>query len=1206
MIKRLVFLFIIFHYSFLIVFPQDINKAFEYYDAGQYDKAAVEFENALPTIEEKYGSTDTTYYSNYLVFTAYSYEKCQQYFKAETYYLKAKAIYEENDAIYCPLFSSILISLGQLYEDQLNYEKTEPIYLQLLKIVKKTLGDDHPNYAWTLAKICSIYNGMGDHSKAETFCIQVLETDKKLFGEISKEYAIDLNNLAITYEVKKDYVNAELYYKKELHIWKYLESDKYQYYYIRTLHHLAKLYHYLTKDYGQGESFYLQILQVLKKNKGENDEGCKTIITELAHLYQEMCDYEKAETLYLRALEINRKILGEEHPDYARSLNNLAILYREIGNYEKAETLFLQTLEIRKKVLGEELPEYATSLNNLAHLYFDMGNYEKAETYFLRVLCFSVDTNDKSNDYAIILNNLGQLYNEINNYEKAEFYLLKASRVFINLHDMDSVNYANNLTNLANLYWKLCNYEAAELLFIQALEIRKKVLGEEHPDYAVSLNNVAIIYRDMGRYEKAESFLIQALEITKIVFGVEHPNYANSLNNLAVTYNDVFNYEKAEPLYLQALEIRRKVLGDKHPAYANSLNNLAFFYYNIGNYEKAEPLYLKSLEIKKKVFGEGHSYDDPTLENLALLYVNIGEKEKAEPLLIEVTKIKRSQVEQQLSFLSETEMTKYLKKVLDSFEIFQGFSLKRKIDNPSIACESYNVELTTKGLLLHSGVQMRKKILSLVDTTVIRIYNDWVTLKASLAKQYTLPISQRTLDVKAIEEEANTLEKQLTRSSQTFAQGQQQLKTQWNDVQEKLKGDEVAIEFSSFNYHDGKRWTDSTYYVALVLRKNDEYPKMIYLCEEKQLDSLLNQATGSYAQKTEQLYSTRGVIINGTTQPQQLASELYDLIWRPIDSLLNGISTVYYSPSGLLHKISFAAITALDSMCLLDKYKLVQLGSTAEIVWSENKEQYISVSDTAFICGGINYDKMKKEKDTEEENELFVYNRGPQISKDSTRSISWRYLPGTLKEAKYIDSLFRKNKISTALYSDSNATETMFKNLSGQGSQIIHLSTHGFFFPEPKKEKPKDAFIRMGEETYRYSENPLLRSGLILAGANYVWKGGEQTPGQDDGILTAYEVSNMNLYNTKLVVMSACETGLGDIKGSEGVFGLQRAFKMAGVDYIIMSLWKVPDKETTEFMKLLYSNCLSNHSIREAFYLTQTTMRKKYNPYYWAAFVLVE
>jgi len=1095
MINKLLFLLFILLSSFFIAFSQDVNKALEYFNSGQYEKAATEFENALPEIEKTYGANDTSFFSICLIYAAVSFDRSYQLDKAEIYNLKAKKVYELNNAINCTLYSVVLNNLAFLYQEKGKYENAELLYLQALQIKKEVLGVKHSDYAAALNNLATLYQNMGYYKKAEPLYLQAIQIDKESLGEYHPGYATDLNNLAEFYIAIGNYEKAE--------------------------------------------PLYLQALQITKKTLSEESPDYAISLTCLANLYQTLGKYEQAETLYLRALQIKKKVIGEDHPSYSTSLNNLALLYQSMGMYEKSESLYLKTLKIEKKILGEEHPDYATSLHNLASLYEFLGNYEKSES-----------------------------------------------------------------------------------LYLQALQITKKAFGEEHPDYANSLNSLATLYTTLGNnrtdqlaglnialsyYEKAVPLYMQALQIWKKTLGEEHPDYAITLDNLAGIYTYLGNYEKAETLLLQAIQIKKKALGEGHPDYATSINNLAELYRTMGNYEKSEPLFLQALQIHKKVYGEEHSDYSISLTNLAILNILLKNDKKADSMVIKAFHIITTQIEKQFTFLSETEMANYLKTVLDNFKFYQSYFLQRKTISPALVGEAYNIEFMTKGMMLSSGIQMRQRIINCKDTGIINIYNYLTAMHLELAKQYSLPVIQRTLDTKEMEEKVNELEKELVRSSQIFANQQQFLKTSWEDLKNDIGNNEVAIEFSSFNFYDLKNWTKvSTYYVALVLRKNDEYPQMIYLCEEKQLDSVLNNTCGGDAQKTEQLYSARGVGINGATQSLHLASKLYDLIWRPIDSLLKDINTVYYSPSGLLHKISFAAIATPDSMCLLDKYKLVQLGRTAEIVGSEREDRYITVSDTAFLCGGINYDQMKTDKGIEDEKELFAYNRGPQISNDSTRSISWRYLPGTYKEARYIDSLFRKNKTSTVLYSDSNATETIFKNLSGKAPQVIHVSTHGFFFPEPKKEKPNDAFINMGEETYRFSENPLLRSGLIFAGANYVWKGGEQTPGQDDGILTAYEVSNMNLYNTKLVVLSACETGLGDIKGSEGVFGLQRAFKMAGVDYIIMSLWKVPDKETTEFMKLFYSNCLSNHSIRESFYLTQTTMRKKYNPYYWAAFVLME
>ncbi len=205
---------------------------------------------------------------------------------------------------------------------------------------------------------------------------------------------------------------------------------------------------------------------------------------------------------------------------------------------------------------------------------------------------------------------------------------------------------------------------------------------------------------------------------------------------------------------------------------------------------------------------------------------------------------------------------------------------------------------------------------------------------------------------------------------------------------------------------------------------------------------------------------------------------------------------------------------------------------------------------------------------------------------------------------KNISELFNTNKKTTRVITSTAATEESFKHLSGHSPTILHLATHGFSLPDAEQ-KRKDN-VNNNENQFTLADNPLLRSGIIMAGANRVWSGGTPVAGKEDGIVTAYEISNLDLSNTELVVLSACETALGDIKGTEGVFGLQRAFKLAGVQNMILSLWQVPDRETAELMNLLYTNKLKGMTIYEAFNKAQDIMRKKYSPYYWAAFVLIE
>ena len=217
-------------------------------------------------------------------------------------------------------------------------------------------------------------------------------------------------------------------------------------------------------------------------------------------------------------------------------------------------------------------------------------------------------------------------------------------------------------------------------------------------------------------------------------------------------------------------------------------------------------------------------------------------------------------------------------------------------------------------------------------------------------------------------------------------------------------------------------------------------------------------------------------------------------------------------------------------------------------------------------------------------------------------------MPGTLEEATEIQSVIKKNAIPVTFYQGEEGTEEQFKALESNAPSILHISTHGFYFPENELSESVRNIINPKVQ-FVFSENPLLRSGFILAGGNRAFQGAVIPVGIEDGVLTASEISHLNFFNTKLVVLSACQTGLGDVKGNEGVYGLQRAFKMAGVDYLLLSLWEVPDEATKELMAAFYKNWFSGKDIRTAFKDAQNQLKEKYKDvpgaaFAWAAFVL--
>ncbi len=324
-----------------------------------------------------------------------------------------------------------------------------------------------------------------------------------------------------------------------------------------------------------------------------------------------------------------------------------------------------------------------------------------------------------------------------------------------------------------------------------------------------------------------------------------------------------------------------------------------------------------------------------------------------------------------------------------------------------------------------------------------------------------------------------------------------------------------------------------------------------------------------------------------------------------MESKLDGIRTVYYSTSGSLHKVALAALPVSNTQFLSDKYKLVQLNTTASIT---DKSVYrVNSADKVVLYGAVQYD-ADSVSISEAAHKNYKYDIASRslpndLSRDGVPEFF--YLKGAEKEINEISKLAVTKKFNFSKATGLQATEESFKSLTGKNSPaVLHIATHGFFFPDPKNDKKDDRLG--GSVVFRQSDNPLIRSGLALAGANNAWKG-KPVKGVEDGILTAYEVSNMYLPNTKLAVLSACETGLGDLQGSEGVYGLQRAFKIAGVENLLMSLWKVPDAETAEFMQEFYKNLFAQQTISDAFYNAQTVMKNKYRkePYKWAAWVLI-
>lgn len=843
----------------------------------------------------------------------------------------------------------------------------------------------------------------------------------------------------------------------------------------------------------------------------------------------------------------NRK----EHPEYAAGLRKIGTVLEDIGDYKGADLNYRQALDIIKKYFGIDHLDYADCLNDLGLLYWEMGDFRAAEPFYQRAL---------------------------------EIYKKKVG--------IDHSDCANVLSNLGILFADMGDYLGAEFYFAQALRVDKINLGDEHPNYASSLNNLGILYWKMGKYKAADLYYVQALEITKKTLGEEHPYYANSLNNLGLLYSNIGDYRRSELFYLQSLSIKKKVLGEGNPSYASSLNNLANLYEVMEDYQVADSYYQQALEVYKKSLGESHPDYLDVKKDYAYLLAKTNREAQAYDLLRENFDIKSKQIAENFEWLSDYQKEAYWKMETSFYDQLSFFANEVHKKVPQSVGLNYNASLISKSKLLETKISSEHYY-----QEVDELREELGYRKRLIAKMETEGSEDKTrLD--QLKHEADSLDKRLTLSWPEYAQQKKNLTITWEQVQSHLEKGEAAIEFVRWAKED-----DSIhYYNALVLKKGDRYPTLVPLCKEEDLNGIT---------------STLGL------------SDYYRLVWEPMESVLKDVTTIYYAPVGALCHFPFAAIykpsgsgdvavvnktnkrgvveeeytqSEANAEYLMDRFHLHQLTSTRYLAMDLKKKEKEPIGNSIAVVGGVNYDYLPTSLNK---------NKGKKENrKAESSSNKLGYLKGTKTEVERIESVLIKNGWQTKRFQNNEATEENVIKLSGkEASSILHLATHGFAFPAYDF---RDTTIDKNSlrYTFRYSDNPMVRSGLVLTGGNWAWQGSDtlsQLGASENGILTALEVSNLQLKKTNLVVLSACETGLGSIEGTEGNFGLKRGFKLAGVEQMIVSLWSVPDKETMELMSLFYSDLAQTLHPVQSFEKAQMEMRKKYptEPYKWAGFVLV-
>ena len=1086
----------------------------------------------------------------------------------------------------------ILTAIG--FYNQGNYAKALEINLKTYNLIENNKSLKNNFEITLLNNIATNYSKEGNYNLSLEYNNIVLEKNRKISGKTSSEYAISLNNIALNYSNMGEYKKALEFNKAALKIREKNLGQDHQDYAI-SLNNIADIYCHLG-EFKKALEYNLLSLDIIEKTLGRNHPNYMISLNNLALNYADLGDYKKALELCKLVAEKREKTLGNNHPDYAISMDNVASIYLMLGDYKTALEFNQIALEIREKNLGKDHPEYALSLNNIACTYAYLGEFNKALEYNLKDIELREKLFGKVNlSYATCLNNISINYAELGNFNQALKYGEQSKKIKGEILGTEHLDYAISEGNLATIYSDLGDFQSAINLNIDAIEIFRNSDNVSNQHYATCLNNLASNYRNIGDLNKSLEYNIISLNIRESTLGKKHPEYANSLTNVAIVYTDLGGYSKSLKYNLLANRIIVKKIGKENSIYANNLNNIASNYSYMGDYSKSLEYNIKALGIREKSLGKEHPDYAKSLNYIAMDYSSMGDYSKSSWYLREAYLIEETSYLNNKFGLSSGLLENYKGTLTKSFQVNANVLVKDSA-NLSFVNKAW---INLNGQIGSNSQQLEQKISESGDTSLVQLVEELKLAKKQLAFYNELTIQEkekRGIDQKALEEEINSMERELSRYSKEFADFNRVFTTA--DVVRNLNNNEVFIDIARipyFNFYSNK-WSDSVKYLVFMTNSADTIVDYFFINEGKELESEIQ-----YDYKLE---------TSDKSKATDLKKEiLYNSLWKSIADKIGDAKTIYVSLGGVYNNINLNTLYNPETGKYLIEEKDIRIVNSArDFVLSKerlsteagDKKQYITTTSALYGFPDFN----RNTTSSVDSSDYLASTRDLSamwIDSLTRGGIKASPLPATKVEVEQIARTFQKNGWKVTTYTGENASETNIKK--ELSPRVLHVATHGYFFEDIPLDTNDNRFFGMDKS--RVVQDPMLRSGLLFTGANKTLQG-EEAIGEN-GLLSAAEASLLDLRETELVVLSACETGKGEVKNSESVYGLRKAFADAGAKNIIMSLWKVDDKVTQEFMTRFYEIWLNEKtSIREAFNRTQLEIKAKYpQPYYWGAFILV-
>ena len=1009
------------------------------------------------------------------------------------------------------------------------YKAAEDTLFALLEVIKELYGEKTPAYHLRKLDLAELYLKKTNNLKKaeEVYLESFVGVVSKEMSPRNEKYVWYMNDLGSLYTAIENFNKSSDYLQKaekQATINFGVESPKHGV----VLGNLANTYLNQGK-YTQAKQMFEQAEGIL--NKGDMDDYTPSYaITyqNIAEGYSTFGLYEKSEKCLAKAERVLEVCLSKDYDIAGNSSpDEIAAYYLRTGKNRDAEKLLKQSVFDKEKVKGSNAPELIKPLNLLGKLYFTTGDYGQSETYLNRATKLSASySGDTTLKYAESLKILRKLYAALGDYQKAEQTCLKQIAITTRILGRDNINVAEALADLAiNRFYLGQSANESRKMLNESNEIIRKQLGADNPSYINGLKTLAFLQMETNKLSSADSLITISEKYWEQKLGKDNI-YTPEFD---LVKGDILRkqarYDLALEKYAHAQGLYKNKFSSKHPDYVKTISRIAKTNYVKGDYKNA----LSAIKIAT----EG--------------YYNF--------------------ISKYFPVLSFGEKTKYWDLIKTDFEFFNSLALKMKDQNPDLVGQMYDYVLATKALLLSNSIKVRQRILSSGNTVLIDKFNNWNAKKELFTKSLSYSSEQLRLEAinpEKLEAEIESLEKDLSSSSEEFAQGFENKSFRWKDVRKALKAEEAAVEIIRFRHYTTS-FSDSIIYAALIVtNETSSNPELVVLPNGKQLEK-----------KYVKYY-------RNTIKYKNEDEMSYDVFWKPIEAKLKNIKTLYLSSDGVYNQINIETLEDNNSKYVLDKYNVILVSNTKDLVlnsiYTKKKMKKVGANNITLIG-----------------NPLFYASN----STIATRTIL--QLEGAEKEANEISDLYGQNNWKNNLLIGTQADEEKIKMMLG--TRILHVASHGYFQPDQSYGKQdENASLKKNEV------NPLIRSGLLMSGAGDIIDNNftASNVNSQNGILTAYEAMNMNLENTELVTLSACETGLGDVQIGEGVAGLQRSFLVAGADNVVMSLFKVSDEITEKLMLTFYKKWLKTGDKRKSFIDAKKEIKEQHpESIYWGSFIMI-